>query len=365
MITGTEQKLLSPPPGQDRQEGGTADLDQLQLLRLLKEAGIVVDPGGIEILFERSARHRCTLVRDVRGSAWFIKRKGGAEDVHGPSLAREIAFNSEFLMGDSAREISPHAPRYAGHDSDRVLVVEGFCDRRALGDALFEYDMDSSVFRRLGGFLASLHEVPVGDPAATGVKNNPSPLLTHGHVTPAQLVNRPSAFAELLRLLQRAPSLNRRLRALRQAWSPVRLVHGDFKVDNILILEGDRRAAGFRVVDWEAFGIGDPDWDCAALIGSLYYLWVVHCFSSDEPGQLSERDVTRHVAAFLAGYEERAGTALDQTRILAWAGYWITHKVIGRLMPSSPLSAHDLAAMHLAEQLLENEPLPGNSPVPA
>lgn len=323
--------------------------------------------SGIELVWERAARHRCTLVRDAHGTAWFVKRKGVAEDVSGPSLAQEIGFYADFLQGNAGRHLGHFVPRYVGHADHRALVVEGYCERRALSDALLAEEVDSSVFTEIGGFLASLHRIPCQDSlAADGLKRIPSPVLTHGHVTPTHLVNRPSAYAELLRLLQSVPALNDHFRKLRGVWSQTWLIHGDFKVDNILIGESKAvHAAGFRVVDWEAVGIGDRDWDCAALIGSLYYLWVVHCFASDGPGGLSARDVTRHVEAFLAGYEERSSAPLDHSRILAWAGYWIAHKVIGRLMPNSPLSAHDLAAMHLAQQLLASEPLPDQPSAPA
>ena len=37
----------------------------------------------------------------------------------------------------------------------------------------------------------------------------------------------------------------------------------------------------FYIVDWELFGVGDSNWDCGSLIGSIYFSWIINCYGEE------------------------------------------------------------------------------------
>lgn len=78
--------------------------------------------------------------------------------------------------------------------------------------------------------------------------------------SPADLWSNPLIGDVLSQILAR-PDLIAGLRRARAAWRPVGLIHGDCKLDNVII--GDDGA--IRLIDWEMARWGDPSWDLAAL----------------------------------------------------------------------------------------------------
>lgn len=70
-----------------------------------------------------------------------------------------------------------------------------------------------------------------------------------------------SLVADVLAQIVSRSDLVAGLRRARAAWRPVGLIHGDCKLDNVII--GDDGA--IRLIDWEMARLGDPAWDLAAL----------------------------------------------------------------------------------------------------
>lgn len=76
----------------------------------------------------------------------------------------------------------------------------------------------------------------------------------------AELWSNPLITDVLAQILAK-PDLVSGLRRARAAWRPVGLIHGDCKLDNVIIGDG----GAIRLIDWEMARLGDPAWDLAAL----------------------------------------------------------------------------------------------------
>ncbi|MCP2279659.1 phosphotransferase family protein [Nocardia amikacinitolerans] len=135
--------------------------------------------------------------------------------------------------------------------------VEGTPYRTAAELAELGPERTQAISTRLVDTLAALHAV---DPAAVGLADFGRP---EGFL--ARQVNRwkKQLDASYTRDLPAAVELHARLAADVPAESTAGIVHGDYRLDNVLIDAGDRAAA---VIDWEMATLGDPLTDLALMI---------------------------------------------------------------------------------------------------
>ncbi len=138
--------------------------------------------------------------------------------------------------------------------------------------------------------LAALHAV---DPAAVGLADFGRP---EGFL--ARQVSRwkKQLDASYCRDLPAAGELHARLVSGVPAESPPGIVHGDYRLDNVLTDERDRLAA---VIDWEMATLGDPLTDLALLV--LYQrlgrlVGVAVADASSAPGFLAEDEILQRYA---------------------------------------------------------------------
>ena len=308
--------------------------------------------GEVEILWSTSARHDTALVRTSEGQIWFVKTQGKSLMTNKHlSLEGEIDFHRTFAQNHFPKELRCFVPPLVSVIDKRTLIFCGYPNHLSLHSILLERTPDLNGIGLVGQFLAGVHSIPVDE----GYRTSTSPVVTHGHVTPERLVNTPASYARLLRLIQQAPNFNEQLRKLRDSWKVNGLIHGDIKVDHVLVNANDK--SGERIpliVDWELSSRGDTRWDCGSLIGSIYMTWLIRCYVDDHE---SNDDDTKELAqdyvkALLHSYLEHSHGAVDISLILAWAGYWLTQQILGILPLHEGLSRFELATMHLAQQLL-------------
>lgn len=95
------------------------------------------------------------------------------------------------------------------------------------------------------------------------------------------------------------------LAAHRPAPAPARLVHGDFRMGNVIV-DGSRLAA---VLDWELVHAGDS---CEDLAWFCLRAWRFGAPAARGAGGLGS------VEDFLTGYEQAGGTAVDRARFEWW-----------------------------------------------
>jgi aminoglycoside phosphotransferase (APT) family kinase protein len=155
-----------------------------------------------------------------------------------------------------------------------------------------------TIATRLVDTMSALHQV---DPVAVGLGDFGRP---EGYLARQVARWRKQLAASYCRDLPAADELHARLAADVPAESGVGIVHGDFRLDNMLIDEHDQPTA---VLDWEMATLGDPLADLALMLTyhRLAELMAgnVVTDASAAPGFLTEAEI-------IARYGERTGRDL-------------------------------------------------------
>lgn len=216
----------------------------------------------------------------------------------------------EYRLHDSVVEAGVLAPRMHANGDDSIGLpffvmerIEGeTLARRLLRDD--EYANTRAVLpAQLAAVLAKIHSVPIDAP---GVAELPAPPLgvspahyeidRHEKIYLALTPDPHPAFELAFRWLrERAPAVEAR-----------RLVHGDYRIGNVIFgPEGAR-----SILDWELAHIGDPMEDIGWLCVRSWR------FGGDKPvGGIGDR------AAFYAAYEAAGGTPVDPQRVRFWEAF--------------------------------------------
>jgi aminoglycoside phosphotransferase (APT) family kinase protein len=118
------------------------------------------------------------------------------------------------------------------------------------------------------------------------------------------------------RELEAVDRVHERLAARIPAQGPATLVHGDYRLDNMILTPGGEVAA---VVDWELCTLGDP----LADLGTLMAYWPERGgegVSLGQPANLAPGFPTRDELA--ARYAERSGRDISELGFFLALGYW-------------------------------------------
>jgi aminoglycoside phosphotransferase (APT) family kinase protein len=191
----------------------------------------------------------------------------------------------EFRMMSAVYGTAVPVPRPIAMCSDPAVIgapfyvmelVDGYAYRRASELSRLGPERVAAISTRLIETLTTLHAV---DPQSVGLDQ----------------VGRPDAFlrrqvqvwhrqmqASLTRELPTAAELHRRLDDRIPGGSRPSIVHGDFRLDNVLIDAADRPAA---VIDWEMATVGDPMTDLGLL---LVYGRLAAMIDSEEISDVSQ-----------------------------------------------------------------------------
>jgi len=333
-----------------------------EVTSFLEDNGLVRG-GGAQVLWLRRQRHDTALVTDGQGQSWFLKRRGSRLVSGELSLKAETLFHRSVADGEISEELGAYLPRLLveGSGGD-LLVYEGLTNHQDLRSAFHENRDGPTVIaasEQIGQALALLHSSiePHRLNDFSAVEN---PTQTFGNLTPEIIGHAPGAYVELVRLLQAAPHLNSKLRELRGGWRSGTLIHGDVKVDNILVPTSGDPAAKPLIIDWETAGAGEPGWDCGSYIGSLCYLGLeaLEAPAVRESPQLTFQQILTASQTFWRAYESVRARSPDfdaqaeGSRAFRWAGYWLIQRVAMMLPLRQSLSAVDISALYLASQLI-------------
>ncbi len=118
------------------------------------------------------------------------------------------------------------------------------------------------------------------------------------------------------RELEAIDRVHERLSARIPAQGPATIVHGDYRLDNMILTPGGEVAA---VVDWELCTLGDP----LADVGLLMAYWPERgeeTIALGQPANLAPGFPTREELA--ARYAERSGRDLSELDFFLALGYW-------------------------------------------
>lgn len=137
------------------------------------------------------------------------------------------------------------------------------------------------------------------------------------------------AEMEAVRRLQSSEPTLVGLRALRQAWTVECLVHGDVRTSNVL-LGGGR----LWLIDWDQASAGDPALDLAGAVAELL--------------AVGARAASPPIAALLNAYRSVRSTGPLTTKVIAFAGVWLFHRVTAACRRRVTLSVRDQTRLELA-----------------
>ncbi|MDT9594107.1 phosphotransferase family protein [Nocardioides zeae] len=297
---------MSDPPGLDRA------VLTAWWRTTLDEGATALAPGTDVLAADLVAGGKSNLTYRVGDGerTWIVRRPP-----LGHVLATAHDMRREHRVMTALRPTAVPVPTtYALAEDDAVLGapfyvmedVAGVPYRSAAELAPLGPERTRRISERLVDTLAALHEV---DPAEVGLADfgRPEGFLTRQVARWGTQMERSRT-----RELPAADELLRRLEAgvgEAQDDDATGIVHGDFRLDNVLTDADDRPAA---VIDWEMATLGDPLTDLALLVvyGRLAGLAPAAVADATRaPGHLDEAEVLERYAA-ARGLEDRLGTVL-------------------------------------------------------
>jgi aminoglycoside phosphotransferase (APT) family kinase protein len=268
--------------------------------------------------FERIAGGHSNLtyrVRDAAGGSWALRR---------PPLGKRLG--SAHDMGREHKVVSALGPTPVP-----VAPVVGLCDDEAVNGApfyvmefvegpilrglaeaeIFPAESDRrAIGERVADTLVAIHAV---DPDAAGLGD-----LGRKEDYVARQLHRWQGQWEKskTRELAAIDRVHDALAARIPAQGPATIVHGDYRLDNMILTPAGEVAA---VVDWELCTLGDPRAD----VGLLMAYWPERgeeTIALGQPANLAPGFPTREEIA--VRYAERSGRDLSDLNFFVALGYW-------------------------------------------
>ncbi|HZT82164.1 MAG TPA: phosphotransferase family protein [Gemmataceae bacterium] len=275
-----------------RQAGGVARVTAARQLT----GGASRDTWAVDVAIDggpEAGRHALVLRRDLGGV------------IHDEALSREQEFR--LLAAAHAAGVKVPRPRWLGGEPAALGAPFFLMDRldgESVGRRVVREpalaEARRSLPRQMGEQLALIHRI---DPCQPGLKFLPAPAPGQ---SPAQAALESSA-RQLARSGEPHPVLELALRWLRchaPACDHPVLVHGDFRVGNLMVGPDGLRG----VFDWEFAHVGDPAEDLA---------WP--CVRSWRFGQDRLRlGGVGDAEEFFAAYEQAGGRPVDREAVAYW-----------------------------------------------
>ena len=272
----------------------------------------------LPLAFERISGGHSNLtygVSDAAGARWALRR---------PPLGKRLG--SAHDMGREFRVVSALAETPVP-----VAPVAGFCEDESVNGAPF-YVMEfvegpilrglaeadafpaeadrRAIGERVADTLVEIHAV---DPDAVGLGE----LGRKEDYVARQLRRWHGQWEKSkTRELAAIDAVHERLAARIPEQGPATIVHGDYRLDNMILSPAGEVAA---VVDWELCTLGDP----LADVGLLMVYWPERgdeALALGQPANLAPGFPTR--AELRARYAERSGRDLSQLDFFIALGYW-------------------------------------------
>jgi len=240
----------------------------------------------------RPAKNFNLLVSLPSGEKLLVKQERQTEDGKTfEELINEWKFRCFIKENSRLNFLEQQIPKVFHFSSiDSILVVEYLDKYEDLSELYVkETRFPLIIPQNLGNILANLHKF---SSHCDRCKNSFQPNFIYTDVVRELDQVRPEIFGmfspdgiKFVTLYQRYDSLRQAIADLRANWSPTCLVHGDFKLNNILCLseifnknaeeskEKHISNSAIRVIDWERCCWGDPVHDFGTLIASYLLIW--------------------------------------------------------------------------------------------
>jgi aminoglycoside phosphotransferase (APT) family kinase protein len=270
----------------------------------LSDRGLVgptaVLDGDLEIT-SSTRRNRNLQVKSDEACGYVIKQPEAQATDAQETLRREIGFYRFCHDEPEAAPVRALLPRLILGDVDDVLLVMELVPRsiqlwrhyETSGAAAFPVAAARDVGAALGlvhrTFAAPrlLHQV-----TAAGLSDAPPAPLSLAYPSPEMRSYTSPGSLEIIRRVQAETELVSRLDAIASRWTATTVVHGDVKLDNILLQDAatagaDPSAQRIYLVDWELVQRGDPAWDVAGALRDFIFFWIIFMPHDLEPDDMA------------------------------------------------------------------------------
>lgn len=242
-------------------------LGEAELVRVLIESGLITRKDFVDgdVRLAMADRRNRNVKVSLGKTGLFTKQAKTPEAV--ATLKREALFLD--LLSSQEDDLSRHLPRKLWFDPNLSLLVS-----ELIPHGMSLHDMvhrNSSLARThagtIGVVLAGLHDRDLPQERAPFAKPPHSVQWNRPHVSILRNVS--PANIRLLEAVQNERRLSDGLDALQNSWQATSIVHGDVKMDNLVVVPD-----GLVLVDWEIASLGDPRWDVGSVFANLLSTWV-------------------------------------------------------------------------------------------
>ena len=232
------------------------------------------------------SRHNNFIInKEFDSHKYFIKQAFANKEKTG-SLSREGYFYEFVFANETYRELQKYLPGIKLFDEQNsILVLEYSTGYNNLYDWLLNEQQLSNleiIARELAAALFSFHSIPYKELKGldeTGFLNQPEPwILKLPEMKMAEGINaRSEAERKGLQLIFTIPGFIELIEEAVSLWEASGLIHGDGKLNNILVgnKENDDKKFRIQIIDWELVNTGDPLWDMATVFQSVLTVWVI------------------------------------------------------------------------------------------
>jgi aminoglycoside phosphotransferase (APT) family kinase protein len=302
--------------GTDR--GTAAEVEGIDREAVEAWFGENVDGAEPPLAFERISGGHSNLtygVTDAAGRRWALRR---------PPLGKGLG--SAHDMGREHKVVSALGPTEVP-----VAPIAGFCEDESVNEAPFyvmefvegpilRFKADAAAFpdeadrraigERVADTLAAIHAIDPDDVGLGELGRREDYVARQLHRWQGQWEKSKTREVELI------DSVHERLAARIPEQGPATIVHGDYRLDNMILSPRGEVAA---VVDWELCTLGDP----LADVGLLMVYWSEpgdEVIPLAEPATIEPGFPTRDEVR--ERYAERSGRDLSDLGFFIALGYW-------------------------------------------
>ena len=291
-----------------------------------------------------SRRNRNFSVQSA-GRHYFVKQAGKWTAGARTGIETEAILYHGTCANDEFHFLRDHVPSCHSYDpAASVLILDYLQDHCALDD--FSRRFSPSIAIQSGRTLAILHANTTAESFRNDASQSP-PWIFNVEAFDEQTMPEVSegrrAFVQMLR---RHPEFADLLKDMSSEWRPQCLIHGDFKLPNVLYCE---QKYELRIVDWESMQWGDPLWDIATLLQSYWNFYI------RQPRQFSLELIQPALCGVLQGYAETARFASSETipKLIRFAGARMLQSAYEYLEDAERLDAPAVRLMQASLNVME------------
>jgi serine/threonine protein kinase len=267
-------------------------------------------------------------------------------------------------------------PEVVDFDRDNAIVVIKYYRESQDLDCFYREreDYPQNIATALGKSIAAIHSTTFNsEDDRRFLQTNPKPaskiLREIGKLHPNIFGIFCSDGMEFFRLYQSRGSIKESILQLQELWHPCCLVHGDLKLDNILVnLPSNNIDVGrnlIRFIDWEKYFWGDPAYDLATIIECYLRIWLKSLLISPEidfklslqlastPLESLQPSLNALITSYLQHFPQIIAESPNFCRrLMQLTGYIAISKMIHHLESHSPFDNRAICTLQVAKILL-------------